>query len=96
MASHLSEDLRKKFKTRSMRVKKGDTVKVVRGDFKGQSGKVESVNTTKNKVYIAGVEVTKKDGSKVMRPVDPSNLIIQELDTTKNDKRRLKRWVKTT
>jgi large subunit ribosomal protein L24 len=86
VASHLSKDLRQKHKRRAVRVKVGDKVKVMRGTFRNKSGKVERVNVKEQKVYITGVELIKRDGSKALFPVHPSNLLIQELDAA--DKRR--------
>jgi len=86
---HLSGDLRKKHGKRSMRVRKGDKVKVMIGTFKGKTGKVERIDTRKQRVFITGIELLKKDGSKTMYPVKPSNLMIQELDLS--DKKRIKR-----
>ncbi len=88
LGAHLSKDLRTKQKARAMVVRKGDTVKVMRGQFKGRTGKVERIFTQLEKVYIAGVETKKLDGSKSFYPVNPSNLMIIELVST--DKRRLK------
>lgn len=78
--AHLSKELRKKYKKRAIGIKKGDTVKVVRGDFKGHLGKVIEVNLKDTKIYVEGVEITRKDGTKVRRALDPSNLIITELN----------------
>lgn len=86
LGSHLSKDLRLKLKQRSLRVRKGDKVKVMRGQHKGKIGTVDRLNTKRMKVYVTGVEFIKKDGSKAMYPIHPSNLMIQELQT---DKRRL-------
>ncbi len=86
LGSHLSKELRLKLKQRSLRVRKGDKVKVMRGQHKGKTGTVDRINTKRMKVYITGVEFIKKDGSKAMYPIQPSNLMIQELQT---DKRRL-------
>ena len=87
VSSHLSKDLRQKIKRRALRVRKGDKVKVVRGQYSGKNGTIDRVDTKRVKVYITGVEYSKKDGSKALYPVHPSNLIIQELEGT--DKRRL-------
>lgn len=87
VASHLSKELRQKHKHRALRIKVGDKVKIVRGTFKNKSGKVESVDVRNKQVFITGMELTKRDGSKALRPVNPSNLIIQELNLS--DKRRL-------
>ena len=42
--THLSTDLRDKHKTRSLRLRTGDEVKVLRGQFKGKTGKVTAVD----------------------------------------------------
>ena len=86
LASHVSKELRQKYKRRSLRVKKGDKVKIMRGNFKGKIGKVERVDIKATKVYVLGIEVAKKDGSKSLYPIHPSNLLIQELVL---DKKRL-------
>jgi large subunit ribosomal protein L24 len=88
LASHLSEELRKKHNTRSMRVRTGDKVKVMTGQFKGKTGPVERVDITRKKVYITGVEYVKKDGGKFIYGINPSNLLITELH---QDRRRLKK-----
>jgi len=87
LGSHLSKDLRQKLKTRSLRVRKGDKVKVMRGQHKGKTGTVDRVDVKRMKIFITGVDFTKKDGSKAFYPVHPSKLMIQELEGT--DKRRL-------
>ncbi len=89
IASHLSPTLKKKYSTRSFTLKKGDKVKILRGQFKGKSGKVERIDTTKLRTYITGIEFIKKEGSKALYPIHPSNLIIEELNT--EDRRRMKR-----
>lgn len=88
LAAHLAKALREKIKKRQLRLRKGDTVKIMRGNFKGKIGKVDTINLSEEKVYVTGIELVKKDGSKALRPIHPSNLLIQELDTS--DKRRIK------
>jgi large subunit ribosomal protein L24 len=82
----LSETLVTKHKVKSTRVRTGDKVKVMRGKFKGTEGKVELINMKKSTVKIAGVEVSKKDGSKAKVPVHISNLMITGVES--NDKHR--------
>lgn len=89
LSCHLSADLRKKYSKRSMRVRKGDKIKVMNGTFKGKAGKVEQVNAKNQRVYVTGIELLKKDGSKTLYPVKASNIMIQELDLS--DKRRIKK-----
>ena len=38
---------------------KGDTVKIMRGEYKGVEGKVEKINTGKGKLSIEGVHEKK-------------------------------------
>ncbi len=93
MAVHLAKPLRKEHKRRSVLVRIGDKVKIARGTFRGNSGKVENVDTLHEKVYITGIEHDKKDGSKALYPHHPSNLIIEELNM--QDKRRFTHAQKT-
>ncbi len=78
--AHLTKELRKKYKKRSIGLKKGDKVKVLRGQFKKHTGSIERIDLKKTKVYVSGIDITKKDGSKTTYPIDPSNLIITELN----------------
>lgn len=84
---HLSKELRTKYGTRALRVKVGDKVRIMRGQYKTQEGKVEEVNIKKLKVYITKIEHVKRDGSKARYPIQPSNLLLVELNT--DDKERL-------
>lgn len=86
ISAHLSEVLRKRFERRSLPLKKGDEVKVMRGSSKGFKGKIERIDLKTTKVYIEGLNVKKVDGSEVLKPVNPSNLLIT--DPKMEDKRR--------
>ena len=86
--SHLSKDLRKKHGKRSIGVRKGDKVKIMRGKFRKQEGKIERVNLRTAGVFVSGIEITKKDGTKKMLALHPSNLLITELNL--DDKLRQK------
>jgi large subunit ribosomal protein L24 len=86
--AHLSKELREQHKKRSLGLKKGDKVKVMRGQFKKISGSVEKIDLKKGKAIVTGIEMTKKDGSKVTYPLNISNLMITELNL--EDKKRKK------
>lgn len=88
LSSHLSKDLREKYKKRSFTIRKGDKVKISQGQFKNLMGKVEKVILKKTRVYVEGAQLQKKDGSKAYYPIHPSNLIIIELNL--DDKERKK------
>ena len=89
MGSHLSKELRKKYGTRGIRVKKGDEVKIMIGKFKGKTGKISMVDIKKQRVTIDGMQNKKKDGTKINAFFNSSNLLIVTLNT--EDKMRFKR-----
>ena len=43
-----------------LKLKKGDEVIVVAGKNNGESGKIESVDKKKNRIYVAGLNLAKK------------------------------------
>ncbi len=88
LSVNLSKELRKKFNRRNIPVRKGDTVKIMRGKFDGKTGKVIEINVKNSKIMIEGIQVKKQDGSKVNAPMRTSNLQITELNT--DDKKRIK------
>ena len=92
LSAHLSKDLRKRFKMRNIAVRKGDRVKIVRGQFRGKIGKITEVNKKNIAVFIEGTEIVKRDGSKSFYPIHPSNLIITELSL--DDKYRKEKVLK--
>src|SRR5688500_6257764 len=93
IASHLSETLILRYNRRAVPVVKGDVVRVMRGAFRGHEDKIASVDLKLRKVTVEGVTITKADGKKKARPVDPSNLLITKLHLT--DKLRRERLTRT-
>lgn len=86
MGVTLSKDLREEFGRRSIPVRKGDTVQVMRGDFKDHEGKIEKVDLKNYRVLVEGATTQKPDGNTVFFPIHPSNLMIVDIDL-KDDKR---------
>ncbi|OIO41526.1 50S ribosomal protein L24 [Candidatus Pacearchaeota archaeon CG_4_9_14_3_um_filter_31_7] len=86
LKSTLSKDLRKKYGIRNIILRKGDTVKIMRGNFRKKEGKILEVNLKKMKVMIENIQINKKDGTKVNVWIDPSNLKITQINL--DDKRR--------
>jgi large subunit ribosomal protein L24 len=82
----LSSSLKEKYGKKTLRVIKGDTVKLTRGDFAGEEGVVDSIDTGRAKLVVHGVSLTKADGTEVPRVVDASKVQITKLNL--NDKRR--------
>ena len=86
LSVHLSEELSKKYGKRAIVLRKGDKVKITKGQFKGKTGKIDQILTKKQKAFINGVEFQKKEGTKVRYPINVSNLVITEVEL--NDKKR--------
>lgn len=80
MSVALSEELKETYGRRSLPVRTGDTVQVMRGDFKEHEGKVEKVDLKHYRLHIEGVTVQKPDGNQVYHSVHPSKVMIVELD----------------
>ncbi|MBI2112333.1 50S ribosomal protein L24 [Candidatus Woesearchaeota archaeon] len=89
LSAHLSADLRKKYGVRSIQLRKGDKVKILRGQFAKRECKVERITLKRESVFLSGVEVIKKDGNKVQFPLKASSLMIIELDLS-DKKRKMK------
>ena len=64
MSCHLNKDLKTKYEVRSIPIRKGDTVKVLRGTYKGRDGKVITVYRKKWCVHIEKVTKEKTNGKK--------------------------------
>ena len=86
LSSNLSKELRKRFGKRSVSIRKGDIVKILRGKFKGKTGKIIEIKTKNSKIYIEGIQIKKRDGSKVNVKLNSSNLQIITLND--EDKKR--------
>ena len=80
MGSSLSKDLQKKYGKKSARVIEGDSVTILRGEFKGVDGKVAKISTQKSSVAIDGVKKEKTKGDKFDVYIHTSNLVITSLN----------------
>ena len=87
LGSALSKDLHKKYGKRSIRVIEGDSVTILRGEFKGVDGKVSKVSKPKSSVAIEGVKKEKTKGDKFDVYIHTSNLVVTSLST--DDKWRM-------
>lgn len=87
LSAPLSPSLREDYGRRRFPVKTGDTVMVMRGEFKGEEGKVQEVFLDKSSLIIEGVATAKADGSDVPRPIHASNVQITKLDLS-DDRRK--------
>ena len=88
ISSHLEEKLLLKYDKRSISVIKGDTVKVMRGSFRGHEDKVARVDVRKRYLEIEGITMSKADGNKIAKPIHPSNVMIIKLNLTDKWRRK--------
>ncbi|ABP51280.1 MULTISPECIES: 50S ribosomal protein L24 [Pyrobaculum] len=84
----LSPELEKKLGVKRLPVRRGDTVMILRGDFKGVTGKVVRVDLKKVRIYVEGATRTNSRGQTVYYPIHPSKVMIVDVDMS--DKARQK------
>lgn len=88
LSANLSKTLRKELGKRSLPLRSGDEVEVMKGTMKGFKGVIERVDMKKLKVYVENANIKKVDGTEVARAFDPSNIRITKPNM--DDKMRLK------
>ena len=91
MSCHLAKDLKTKYEVRAIPVRKGDSVKVMRGIFKGREGKVQTVYRKKWCIHVEKIAKEKTNGQQAQIPIHPSNCVITQLKLDKNRKAILER-----
>jgi large subunit ribosomal protein L24 len=82
ISAHLAENLLLKYDRRSLPVVKGDTVKVMRGNFRGHEDKIAKVHVRDQTVEIEGVVITTAKGEKIAKPIHASTLLVTKLNVT--------------
>ena len=76
----LDEFLQEEYGLRSLVVKTGDLVKIMRGQFRDTEGKVIRVDYKDVEVFLDSATVTKADGKEVNIPIHPSNIMLVKLE----------------
>jgi large subunit ribosomal protein L24 len=84
--SPIADNLRTEYHKSNARVIKGDTVKVLRGEYKNVEGKVERVKTNRSTLFIEGIQREASKGGKVKVQIHSSNVMITSLNL--QDKKR--------
>ena len=87
--SSLSSELREKYKRRTVKPRKGDSVRIVRGEFKGIEGKITKVLPREGTLNVEGVTREKQKGGTSPVPIVSSNLVVTAVVV--EDKTRKKR-----
>ena len=91
MSCHLSKTLRETHKIRSLPIKWGDEVKIMKGKAKGRVGKVTQVYRKRNVIYVDKVNREKQNGQQVFLPIRPCHCIIEKLFENKDRKKTIER-----
>jgi len=86
MAAPLTKELAEKHGVKTIPIRKGDTVRIQRGDNKGFEGKISRVDLKNYRIYIEGLTREKVDGTNIFLPVHPSKVMIKTFSL--NDKKR--------
>lgn len=84
MSSALSKELRQKYNTRAVPIRKDDEVRIVRGKLKGREGKVTQVYRKKWVIHVDRVHKDKSNGATAPIGVHPSNVVITTLKLDKD------------
>ncbi len=82
LGSTLSKDLHKKYGKKSVRVVEGDSITILRGEFKGVEGKVAKISTSKSSIAVEGIKKEKTKGDKFDVYIHTSNLVVTSLNTS--------------
>ncbi|MCL5876732.1 MAG: 50S ribosomal protein L24 [Candidatus Bathyarchaeota archaeon] len=80
MAAPLSSELTAQKGAKTLPVRKGDTVRILRGDNKGFEGKVSRVDLKAYRIYMEGLTREKVDGTNIFLAVHPSKVQIRSLN----------------
>jgi large subunit ribosomal protein L24 len=79
MAAPLAPELVSSRGVKSLPVRKGDTVRIVRGDHMGFEGKVSRVDLKRYRIFLEGLTREKVDGTNIFVSVHPSKVLIKNL-----------------
>jgi large subunit ribosomal protein L24 len=79
MAAPLSPELISSKGAKSLPVRKGDTVRVMRGDHAGFEGKVNRVDLKRYRIFLEGLTREKVDGTNIFVSMHPSKIMIKNL-----------------
>jgi large subunit ribosomal protein L24 len=80
MAAPLSPELSASKGAKTLPVRKGDTVRIMRGDHKGFEGKISRVDLKNYKIYVEGLTREKVDGTNIFISVHPSKVLVKNLN----------------
>jgi len=88
LGAHLAKKLKDQWNTRTLSLRKGDEVKIMRGKYSGKTGKVSKIDLKRLKVFVENVKRKKVSGEEAHVPFNPSNIMI--INPVMDDEKRKK------
>jgi len=88
LTAPLASTLAEKEGIKQLVIRKGDTIRVRKGSFKGIEGEVSKIDYNKMKLTVEGITFEKSDGSSQHFPIRASTCEIIALKNMKDKKRR--------
>jgi large subunit ribosomal protein L24 len=85
----LSPELRTSHGVKTLPVRSGDSVRIMRGGQKGFEGKITNVDRKKYRIYVEGLTSEKVDGTTVFVPMHPSKVMITRLSLDDKWRKRI-------
>jgi len=76
----LSSDLKSKYGTNSVRLRTGDSVKLVRGEYAGVEGKIQKVYPKEGRITVEGVTREKIAGGTTPLRIHASNVVVTSVN----------------
>jgi len=80
MAARLSKELAASKGAKTLPVRKGDTIRIMRGDHVGFEGKVSRIDLKRYRIFVEGLTREKVDGTNIFVAVHPSKVMIKGLN----------------
>ena len=81
LSAPLSKELRKKYGKRSLRLTIDDSVKIIRGEYKGIDGKITKISVAKGSIAVEGIKKEKLKGEKIDIYIPTSNILLTGINT---------------
>ncbi len=89
MVAPLTKEARERYGVKRMPIRKGDTVRIMKGRFRGIVGKVVEVIPKKFRIHVEGATMKRSGGSVVYYPIYVWNVAIEELDLSDPKRREI-------
>ena len=80
LSARVSPDLIEKHSRKTIRIRKGDTVKILTGQYENIEGKITHIYTNENKISVEGITREKLTGGSTPIKIHSSNVFITGLN----------------